>query len=278
MKEFEKALKRILNETKTSTLKEATTYALMGGGKRIRPLLGVKVLEAYGVDPEPYIDVVLSVEMIHTYSLIHDDLPAMDDDDLRRGRPTVHKAFDEATAILAGDALLTDAFEVVSTHKFLTDEQKVKLITILSSHSGSNGMVYGQMLDLESERKPIDIDTLKEIHIHKTAKLLQAPMMMASTIVGGEDVNAWEMVGYHLGLAFQIQDDILEVTSTEETMGKSLSDVRNDKSTYVKLLGLEASIEAVNYHFDKIDELIRPLKINHDVIYEVINKVKNRKH
>lgn len=278
MQGFDEALKKILSESKEGRLKEAMDYALMGGGKRFRPLLGVKVLEAYGVDSEKYIDALLSVEMVHTYSLIHDDLPAMDDDDLRRGRKTVHKAYDEATAILAGDALLTDAFEVISTHKYLSDAQKVKLVTILSSHAGSNGMVYGQMSDLQSENQTVDIEVLKDIHIHKTAKLLQAPMMMAAVIAESDDINTWETIGYHLGLAFQIQDDILEVTSTEEAMGKSLSDVRNEKSTYVKLLGLDASNEAVKYHFSQIDRLIYTLDINHAVINDVIIKVKQRKH
>jgi len=278
MENFDEILKKIINESKEGTLKKAMEYSLLSGGKRFRPLLGVKVLESYGINPLPYIDALLSVEMVHTYSLIHDDLPAMDDDQLRRGKPTVHRAFDEATAILAGDGLLTDAFEVISTHKYLTDTQKVKMITILASHAGSNGMVYGQMLDLENEEKESNLETLNEIHLHKTARLLQAPMMMASVIAKEGDIHIWELIGYHLGMAFQIQDDLLEIISDEETMGKSLSDTRNNKTTYVKLLGLEESKEAVNNHFEKIDELLATLKLNSSPIQTVFLKVKMRQH
>lgn len=226
---------------------------------------------------ETYMDIACSVEMIHTYSLIHDDLPAMDDDDLRRGKLTVHKAFDEATAILAGDALLTEAFKVITKNQHTKDDQKVALIHILSSCAGSKGMVYGQMLDLENENKPPVLETLETIHFHKTAKLIQAPLMMASILANKKDLKIWESIGYHLGMAFQIQDDLLELTSNEQEMGKTLSDSRNEKVTYVQLLGLNKATKIVEDHFKVIHEKLNHLEFDQKPIIELVNMMQFRK-
>ncbi|MFH5882410.1 polyprenyl synthetase family protein [Liberiplasma polymorphum] len=273
---IEKTLKNIVQAKESNTLTEAMSYALLNGGKRLRPLLLLKVLESYQVPWEDYVDIACSIEMIHTYSLIHDDLPAMDNDDLRRGVPTLHVAFDEATAILTGDALLTDAFNLITNNESLSDAQKVKLVRILSGCSGSSGMVYGQLLDLESENTKIPLEVLKRIHVHKTAKLIQAPLMMASVIASLKDVSIWEEIGYFLGLAFQIQDDILEVTSDEANMGKSLSDLRNDKSTYVKLIGLEESKKMVDLYFKEIENLLSKLSIDKEQIQNYFDQVRQR--
>ena len=277
IEKIERTLKEIVNKSYEGRLKDAMLYALLNGGKRLRPLLMLKTLKSYGLAWENYLDVACSIEMIHTYSLVHDDLPAMDDDDLRRGKPTTHIAYDEATAILVGDALLTDAFHVITSNPCLTSEQTVKLIKILSNHSGSSGMVYGQMKDLESENKETSLDDLKTIHIHKTAKLIQAPLMMAAVIANEDDINIWEQIGYNLGLAFQIQDDILEVTSNEEVMGKTLSDERNVKSTYVKLLGLEESMQLVNKYFNEIDDWLININLDQSEISTLISTMKTRK-
>ena len=184
--------------------------------------------------------------MIHTYSLIHDDLPAMDNDDLRRGLPTCHKQFDEATAILAGDGLLTYAFEVAATSNEDSDTV-IKCISILSKMAGPSGMVYGQQLDLEAENKVIDWTMLQRIHEHKTGCLLTAPLLMACILSKHEeDILAWKKIGFSLGLAFQIQDDILDIELTAKEFGKSNSDQKNHKGTSVSILGIERAKEVMN--------------------------------
>ncbi len=273
---IQKQLLTLMEQTKPSVLKEAMTYALTNGGKRLRPLLFLTVLEAYGIDYVPYLDVACAFEMIHTYSLIHDDLPAMDNDDMRRGKATTHRQFNEAIAILAGDALLTDAFTVIAKNQALNDKQKVKVISILSLGSGSKGMVYGQLKDLESEGKNITLDQLKEIHAHKTACLLQAPLMAAAVIASPDDVNTWSKIGYHVGMAFQIQDDVLEVTATDKVLGKSKSDERLDKSTYVKLMGLNDSKQEVENHFEKTFDLLQGLKIEQLPILTILKRMYHR--
>ena len=242
---LEEALSRVTN----SRCKEAMRYSLMAGGKRIRPTLLFEVLQGYGVDPNKGKEFACAIEMIHTYSLIHDDLPAMDNDDLRRGRPTNHKQFDEATAILAGDGLLTEAFHMASSAD-LPAEVIVKGIRILSEMAGPDGMVYGQVLDM-NEDPDSTYEDIRKVHKYKTGCLLSAPLMIGAVIAGQDDatVNAWHETGDCLGLAFQIQDDILDITRTAEDLGKSNSDARNDKVTVVKLLGEEASRRNVSELF-----------------------------
>lgn len=237
---IQNALKNYINTLENSTLKDGISYALLAGGKRIRPLLMLQVIEHYGFDPNDYVDVAISLELLHTYSLVHDDLPSMDDDTLRRGKPTLHIAFDEATAILVGDALLTDSFQIISSSAILTPIQKVKMIDILSSKTGSKGMVYGQVLDIESEKQLVNLDHLELMYLHKTANLIQASLMMGAVASNAfDDINKWESLGQALGLYFQIQDDILEYTSSPEILGKSKSDDIRKKPTYVSIKGLE---------------------------------------
>lgn len=259
-------------------LKDAIHYALKVGGKRIRPLLFCKVLESYGIDPLPYIEVASSIEMIHTYSLIHDDLPAMDNDDLRRNQPTVHTKFDEATAILAGDALLTDAFKILAHQTHIQDTKRIKLVEILAENSGSSGMVYGQSLDLLYETKKASIEILKEIHTYKTARLIQAPMMMAAVIANENDDERVKLIGEMLGVAFQMQDDVLDATSDQTTMGKTLSDERNQKSTYITLIGLEETQTMISNLFDTIDKTLKDMSLKTpEPLLDFIDAIKTRK-
>ncbi len=275
--QIEKTLKDIVEQTPKGDLKDALVYVINTGGKRIRPLLFLKTLESYGIDPTPYLQVASSIEMIHTYSLVHDDLPAMDNDDLRRNQPTLHIKFDEATAILAGDALLSDAFKVLSTQTFIDEKTRLKLIEILATHSGSKGMVYGQSLDLFYENKDIPIEMLQEIHIHKTAKLIQTPLLMAGVIAKQNNLESLASLGEALGLVFQVQDDLLESLSDEKTMGKSLSDQDNGKTTYVNLLGIKKTEKIINNLFETIQKNMDAINFkDFTPLAILIDEVKNR--
>ena len=244
--QIESLLENYINSLPDSTTKSAMLYSLTAGGKRIRPHLLYTVLKGYSVNPEIGNPFACALEMIHTYSLIHDDLPAMDNDDLRRGLPTCHKQFDEATAILAGDGLLTYAFEVAASSNEDSDTV-IKCISILSKMAGPSGMVYGQQLDLEAENKVIDWTMLQRIHEHKTGCLLTAPLLMACILSEHEeDILAWKKIGFSLGLAFQVQDDILDIELTAKEFGKSNSDQKNHKGTSVSILGIERAKEVMN--------------------------------
>lgn len=259
-----------------SRLEKACAYALNNGGKRLRPVLFMKTLEALGIAPLDYLSVAASIELIHTYSLIHDDLPAMDDDALRRGKPTVHIAFDEATAILAGDALLTDAFLILTKAEHIDLDIRVALIKVLSEKSGSRGMVLGQAYDLSSEGQSISVEDLRRIHSLKTARLIEVPFMMAAFIAKRQDVHQFERVGHSLGLAFQMQDDLLDVISDEETTGKSLSDEKHEKSTYVKLLGIEQTKRECRLLFNEVYEGLDTMAIHPTPLLETIKKIESR--
>ena len=230
--EFEKYLETFFNEN--TAVDRACRYALLGGGKRVRPMLLLNYLKDCGVDLEYGFACAAGIEMIHTYSLIHDDLPAMDNDDLRRGQPTVHRKFNEAVAILAGDALLTKAFEVIGDY----DGETVKQLTeLFATSAGHKGMIKGQILDLEYEgRDSVTFDELKIMDNCKTGYLLRLPLLCGAVLANRQQANLSE-IGFSLGLAFQIQDDILDYTATEEELGKSTSDAQNGKSTYYTLLG-----------------------------------------
>ncbi|OED58950.1 polyprenyl synthetase family protein [Acholeplasma laidlawii] len=277
MSTIEERLKSYIDTLPKSKLKDAIAYVLLGGGKRIRPILGMTLLESKGVDPTPYIDAFLVVEMIHTYSLIHDDLPAMDDDSLRRGKPTVHIAFDEATAILAGDALLTDSFKMVVNNNHLSALQKVQIIDIIASKAGSMGMVFGQIKDIESENKKITIEDLNLMYELKTANLIQASLMIAGVILSEQEIKSYEELGYYIGLIFQIQDDILEYTLSPEEFGKSKSDDIRNKPTYVSLLGLDEANEVLTKYVATLNRLIDLLNIKDTAMHTQIKLLLNRR-
>ena len=232
----------IEKRTSDSRLKEAMLYAVQSGGKRIRPLLTLAVGASGTANNEAALDLACALEMIHTYSLIHDDLPGMDDDDLRRGRPTLHKAFDEATAILAGDALLTLAFEVAANAN-LEAEQLVEAVKILSTASGMSGMISGQMKDIASEEVTITLEQMKEIHREKTGELLLAAVRLGNLFVLDSKMKeAFVSYATHFGLAFQIQNDLQDVCWTSEQTGKETGkDSEQSKNTYPSLLGVEGA-------------------------------------
>lgn len=228
------------------TVIQAMNYSLKAGGKRLRPILTLESCKIVGGKEEDAIPFAVAIEMIHTYSLIHDDLPALDNDDLRRGKPTNHKVFGEAMATLAGDALLNYAFEVMLSSSIdKKDSNKyLKAINEVAKHAGIYGMIGGQVVDVESENKIIDKDKLDFIHLNKTAAMIIG-CMRAGAIIGGASEEELEKVtkyGKNIGLSFQIVDDILDITGDEAKLGKPIgSDIENSKSTYPSLLGLEKS-------------------------------------
>ena len=243
--QVEAALDGSLGPERPESLREAMRYSLLAGGKRLRPILCLAACELAGGAAEQAMPTAVALEMIHTMSLIHDDLPAMDNDDLRRGRPTNHKVYGEANAILAGDALLTRAFEMVALRTSgVPAERLLKVVGELSLASGAPGLVGGQVVDLECEGKDVDLETLEYIHLHKTGALLRACVLSGALIAGASDalLEALRTYARGIGLAFQIIDDILDVTASSEVLGKTAGkDLTADKTTYPKLLGLEES-------------------------------------
>lgn len=239
---------------------EAMRYSLMAGGKRLRPILMLEVARLFGKDWNDVKEFACALEMIHTYSLIHDDLPAMDNDDLRRGMPTNHIKFGESTAILAGDALLNKAFEVALTATHLDNEVLLNAMKILSDSSGTEGMIGGQVVDIASEGKEISIETLKYIHSLKTGAIIRSACIIGAVISGANEneINLIDSFATNLGIAFQIRDDILDVTGTAEELGKPIgSDIDLNKNTYVTLCGIEKSIELVKEYSNKAKDALR---------------------
>ena len=274
--EINQRLENILSQYPDGKVKEAMYYSLKAGGKRIRPLIVLQVIRAYGHDYRKYIDIACALEMIHTYSLIHDDLPGMDNDDLRRGKPTCHKQFGEATAILAGDGLLNEAVNIILQTN-LNDSLKLSLVSCLYTSSGINGMILGQEYDIENEEKKLSKETLDKIHHYKTGKLLSCAFQMGALIASPNDLEILKQIGYKIGLAFQIQDDILDVTSDAKTLGKNTgSDEANHKETYVTLLGIENSQKEVDLLFNEAQQLVYSLTLNHGLILEIIEKLWKR--
>ena len=234
-------------QTAPTTLHESMRYSLFAGGKRVRPILTIAAAEALGPPAKGILPVASSLELIHTYSLIHDDLPAMDNDDYRRGKLTNHKVYGEAMAILAGDALLTLAFDLCSDPQLLNSidpARQVRLINELARGSGNLGMVGGQVLDIQAENKDIDLTTLQNIHVHKTGKLIRAAVRMGAVFAGASPAQLAALTAYSedTGLAFQIADDVLNVTGTREELGKNANtDAQRGKKTYPTFYGVEGA-------------------------------------
>lgn len=229
------------------TLHDSLRYSLMAGGKRIRPILTIAAAEAIGATAPGLMPVACSLELIHTYSLIHDDLPSMDNDDFRRGKPTNHKVYGEAMAILAGDALLTMAFDIISRPDLMKGcdpVRQVLLVQELAYGAGNRGMVGGQVFDIQAEHKDIDLATLQTIHKHKTGMLIRAAVRMGAIAAGANDRQLDDMTGYaeDIGLAFQIADDVLNVTGTREELGKNPNtDAERGKKTYPTFYGVDGA-------------------------------------
>ena len=248
--EFERFLPQFLPKG-NGVLDNAIRYSVNAGGKRLRPILVLESAKICGLPAKKVLPAACAIEFIHTYSLIHDDLPAMDNDDLRRGKPTLHKKFNEATAILAGDALLTDAFGLLaSCSKNLPAERVSKAIEVLSNAAGSKGMVLGQLKDTieagswNKKSKLVLKSHLELIHKNKTAALLAASLVIGATLAGADkkQISALNNYGYKIGFAFQIADDVLDVVANKKLLGKSGSDAKNNKLTFVTLYGIDKSI------------------------------------
>lgn len=264
-------------------IKEAMEYSLSAGGKRIRPLLLFATLDAFCTDPKKGVQAAAAIEMIHTYSLIHDDLPSMDDDDLRRGKPTNHKVFGEAVAILAGDALLTFSFEVIGKipDKIAGSETKLQLIIELAKAAGSEGMVGGQVADMQGEGKTLSLEELEYIHKHKTGKLLTYSVFAGALLGGANHLQMENLTkfAHHLGLAFQIQDDILDLEGNEEILGKPVgSDTENQKSTYPQLLTMEGAKNALSEQLTLSKQYLEKTGLNTEILNQIADLIASRDH
>ena len=260
---FETELKRELKELSyPETIAKGMEYATLNGGKRLRPFLLFATLELLNENIKKGVKSAIALEMIHSYSLVHDDLPALDNDDYRRGKLTTHKVFGEAEGILIGDSLLTYAFYVLSQKnlELLSSKQIVNIISKTSEYSGINGMIGGQMIDIESENKKIGLETLKYIHSHKTGKLIKLPIEIACIIANVEKDKREILEEYAdlIGIAFQVKDDILDVEGTFEDLGKPVgSDIDLHKATYPSILGMEESKKILNNTVEKAKEIIK---------------------
>ncbi|WP_246049996.1 polyprenyl synthetase family protein [Aquibacillus sediminis] len=260
-------------------LKQAMLYSLEAGGKRVRPILMMASCESYGTDYREVLPVAIALEMVHTYSLIHDDLPAMDNDDYRRGKLTNHKKYDEATAILAGDGLLTYSFDIIAAATSLTDQQKVFLMSELSKVSGPKGMVAGQLLDMQAENKETNLEELEKIHTLKTGQLLRYAIVSGAYIGGASEnqLTSIETFAHYIGLIFQVQDDILDVDGDPALIGKAVgSDVDNFKSTYPKLLGLDGAKQHKQLYVNEAKSALRNAGIKDSLLEELTDYLSNR--
>ncbi|MFJ7826750.1 polyprenyl synthetase family protein [Psychrobacillus sp. NPDC096623] len=260
-------------------LKEAMLYSLQAGGKRIRPLYTLAVLEELNVKNEDAIIVASTIEMIHTYSLIHDDLPAMDNDDLRRGKPTNHKVFGEALAILAGDALITLAFGIIARLSNISPELKIALIDQLSFSAGAEGMVGGQVLDMLGEGQSLTLAKLEQVHVNKTGALLSYSILAGAIIANAseEKKTALEKYAFHIGLAFQIQDDILDVEGTSEQLGKTAGkDLISEKNTYPSILTMEGAKTELQNQYNQAFQALETVQMHKGLLVEFADYITKR--
>jgi geranylgeranyl diphosphate synthase, type II len=259
-------------------LKESMLYSLKAGGKRVRPLYVLAVAKSYGIDLNHALTVGAAVEMIHTYSLIHDDLPCMDDDSLRRGKPTNHVVYGEALATLAGDALNTLAFGVIARMD-IDPAIRIELVNMLSVAAGAEGMVGGQILDIEGEKRNLALQELENVHINKTGALLRFSIEAGAVLAGAsnEDRAALVNYGHHIGLAFQIQDDILDITATSEQLGKTAGkDIVSEKSTYPSLLTLEGAKQKLEEHYDAAIQSLQNVSIDIELLTQFAQYIVKR--
>ena len=262
----------------------AMRYGLLIGGKRMRPYLAYITGEALGAEQQDIDGVAAAIECIHAYSLLHDDLPAMDDDDLRRGQPTCHKAFDEATAILAGDSLQTLAFDIIANHNFTAavDSKRIILLRYLVNAAGYQGMCGGQALDLAGTDKSITLEELEHLHSLKTGALLEASVMMAAECHQQTTENDKKQLALYaklIGLAYQVRDDIIDITSTEEELGKPAgSDLVANKSTYPALLGLPGAQEKAENLYQQALQALSTLPYNTQSLSDFATFIVSRRH
>lgn len=263
------------------TLAAAMKYSLMAGGKRLRPILLMAAADAVGAKGTDYLTAGCALEMIHTYSLIHDDLPAMDNDDYRRGKLTNHKVYGDGMAVLAGDALLTLAFEVLTRQQHTDAATLLRVVKEISTAAGMNGMVGGQAIDLESEGKHIDMETLRRMHMGKTGALFRAALRSGAILAGADEKKLAALTDYaeKFGLAFQITDDILDVIGDEKLIGKPVgSDIRNEKSTYVTLTSLEEAQKLAKETVDGAVAALQDFGPEADFLRQLVRYMLERKN
>jgi geranylgeranyl diphosphate synthase, type II len=267
--------------TAPATIHRAMRYSLFAGGKRIRPILAIEAGRAVAGDPAGVMAAACALELVHTYSLIHDDLPALDNDDYRRGKPTCHKVFGEAMAILAGDALLTHAFQVLSTLDHIPAERQVRMLAELATAAGTaGGMIGGQVADLEGEGKPPDAQLLETIHRAKTGALLRASLRIGAIYAGADEQQyaALSCYGEHVGLAFQIVDDILDVEESSEALGKTAGkDAQQQKITFPAVYGLEASRAMADKECELARQALQPFGARAERLRELAELIVHRK-
>ncbi len=281
-KEINTALQQFIHEKGSSeALVEAMKYAIFPGGKRIRPILAIASCESFGGTLEDILPAACAIEFIHAYSLIHDDLPAMDDDDLRRGKPSTHKIFGEATAILAGNALLTLAFEIMSSYPKgrQYNEKKLKIIKLISSACGMKGLIDGQAIDIHSEGKKISAPELEKMHLKKTGALIQASLLAGAIMAGAseEETNMVSIFGKKIGLAFQISDDLLDAEGKKEIVGKETKkDCKKNKATYPSLFGIEASHIAAEKLIEESKNAIQSLGKKSEILSSLSDMIIQR--
>ena len=274
LNEFYETIKSKSNNLITETV----VYSLKNGGKRIRPILFLSACEMLGLNYDKYTNLAIAIELIHTYSLVHDDLPCMDNDDYRRGQLSTHKKFGEAFGVLSGDALLNLAFETALEFSNI-DQNYVNAIKLLADYAGFSGMIYGQTLDILAENS-LDrtSENLYAIYLNKTAKLITAPLLMASLLANSKNYEELKEIGYNLGYLFQIQDDILDETSDVITLGKTPNkDKDKNKLTAISIYGLDKSREMLAYHYEKICNNLS-FVLNSDFIKQFVDKIYNRKY
>ena len=270
-------------QTPPATLHEAMRYSLFAGGKRVRPILAIAASEAVGGTSKAILPVSCSTELVHTYSLIHDDLPAMDDDDFRRGKLTSHKVFGEAMAILTGDALLTMAFELCSRQDLmdaLDPARQVRIIHELAVGAGNLGMVGGQVLDIQAEHEDITLETLQNIHKHKTGMLIRAAVRMGAIVAAANAGQLDSLTAYaeDIGLAFQVADDVLNVTGTREELGKNpITDAQRGKKTYPTFYGVEGARKFADECVDRAIGRLRGFDSKADPLRELARYITARK-
>jgi geranylgeranyl diphosphate synthase type II len=290
-KMVDKALNQYLDTTKSDPeiIHEAMRYSIFAGGKRLRPVLVLAAAECCGAKPESVLPTAAAMELVHTYSLVHDDLPAMDDDDLRRGRPTSHKVYGEAIAILAGDALLTKAFELISKNakiRGVSIKSIPEVVGLISHGAGTFGMIGGQVVDIQMEggkwqksngRAP---EILSYIHKHKTAALIRTSLQAGALLAGAsaKEVAAFGVYGEKIGLAFQIADDVLDIVADKKKLGKQGSDRENKKLTYVALYGLEESRKKAQSLIEEAKNALKPFGKRAQVLKQLANYIVDRDH
>lgn len=282
IEQFESHLDSYFSEGCASKKKidDAMLYSLKAGGKRIRPLLMLEVAQAYGASYEAVLPFAAALEMIHTYSLVHDDLPCMDDDDMRRGKPTNHKVYGEAMAVLAGDGLLNSAFELM-IRAALSAPETLPAVQTIAEAAGTRGMILGQVADIHNTQNPDQtVETLDYINTHKTGKLIMAALIAGAQLAGAEeDVPKMREIGRLMGLMFQMKDDCLDIVGEASALGKAVNnDLKNDKLTYPHLMGIEATEAAIRALEVDVLKLIDTCEVSHAFLRDTVDFFVNRKY